>query len=94
MPKKRKPPLAVRKLTKHELENKVQDILDERDHLDAQNMHLKEEIYQLKRRVEFLEHYRRWVLELSSLGIRHARNIAGHRMSLAEGGIDVEKEGL
>jgi AAA+ ATPase superfamily predicted ATPase len=32
MPKK-KPPLAVRKLTKHELENKVQDILDELDTL-------------------------------------------------------------
>ena len=93
MPKK-KPPLAVRKLTKHELENKVQDILDERDHLDAQNMKLKEEIHQLYRKIDFLEHYKRWVLELSSLGIRHAKNIAGHRMSLAEGGVDVEKEGL
>jgi predicted RNase H-like nuclease (RuvC/YqgF family) len=93
MPKKR-PPLAVRKLTKHELENKVQDILDERDHLDAQNMKLKEEIYLLKRKVEFLEYYRRWVQELSSLGLRHAKNLAGHRMSLAERGIDVEKEGL
>lgn len=94
MPKKKRPPLAVRKLTKHELESRVQDILDERDHLDAQNMKLKEEIYRLKRKIEFLEYYRRWAEDLSCLGLRHAKNIAGYRAVLVERGIDVEKEGL